>query len=86
MKLKTVLFLLLSTWVSAQNNNLKELTYNEFLGYVKKYHPNVKSANLEVSNAQANLMMARGGFDPKIEIDFDEFIQLKDFNFFGTEI
>jgi outer membrane protein TolC len=31
----------------------------------------VKSANLQINNAQANLMMARGGFDPKIEVDFD---------------
>ncbi|MFT5252236.1 MAG: outer membrane protein TolC [Flavobacteriales bacterium] len=50
----------------------KEFTYNEFLGYVKKYHPLVKNANLEINKAQANLMMARGGFDPKIEVDFNE--------------
>ncbi len=49
-----------------------ELTYNEYLGYVKKFHPLVKTANLELSKAQANLMMARGGFDPKIEVDFDK--------------
>ncbi len=49
-----------------------ELTYNEYLGYVKKFHPLVKTANLELSRAQANLMMARGGFDPKIEVDFDK--------------
>jgi outer membrane protein TolC len=50
----------------------KEFSFNEFLGYVKKYHPLVKTANLEISNAQANLMIARGGFDPKIEVDFDQ--------------
>jgi outer membrane protein TolC len=32
----------------------------------------VKSANLEINQAQANLMMARGGFDPKIEVDFEQ--------------
>ncbi|WP_333876541.1 TolC family protein [Flavobacterium sp.] len=58
-----------SAW---SQNTLKELTYNEFLGYVKKYHPLVKSANLEINQAQANLMMARGGFDPKIEVDFEQ--------------
>lgn len=56
----------------AQDQNLKELSYNEFLGYVKKFHPLAKSANLEINMAQANLMMARGGFDPKIEVDFDK--------------
>jgi len=55
-----------------QTINTKEFTYNEFLGYVKKYHPLVKSAALDVSSAQANLMMARGGFDPKIEVDFEQ--------------
>jgi outer membrane protein TolC len=55
----------------AQDNGQSEMTYNEFLGYVKKYHPLVKRANLVVSNAQAALMVARGGFDPKIEVDYD---------------
>ncbi len=50
----------------------KEFAYNEFLGYVKKFHPLVKNANLELNKAQANLMMARGGFDPKIEVDFNK--------------
>jgi outer membrane protein TolC len=63
----------------AQNFNEEELTFSEFLGYVKKYHPLVKQANLEVSNAQAKLMAARGGFDPKIEVDYNK----KEFK--GTE-
>lgn len=48
------------------------LSFEEYLGYVKKYHPMLKSANLEISKAQAMLMQARGGFDPKIEVDYDE--------------
>ncbi|MFN3753376.1 TolC family protein [Flavobacterium sp.] len=63
------LFFGMSVW---SQNTSKELTYNEFLGYVKKYHPLVKSADLELNQAQANLMMARGGFDPKIEVDFEQ--------------
>ncbi|MGV3695624.1 TolC family protein [Flavobacterium sp.] len=65
-------FFFLGFTVLGQTTVSKELTYNEFLGYVKKYHPLVKSANLQVSAAQANLMMARGGFDPKIEVDFEQ--------------
>lgn len=49
-----------------------EMTYNEYLGYVKKYHPLVKQANLIVTDAQASLMVARGAFDPKLEVDFDQ--------------
>ena len=70
MNFKTLFFILFTTWVSAQTTDV--LTYNEYLGYVKKFHPLVKSANLQVNSAQANLMMARGGFDPKIEVDFDQ--------------
>lgn len=53
-------------------SNLKEMSYNEYLGFVKKYHPLVKNANLEISKAQANLMMARGGFDPKLELNYNK--------------
>jgi outer membrane protein TolC len=52
--------------------NLKEMSYNEYLGFVKKYHPLVKNAKLEISKAQANLMMARGGFDPKLELNYNK--------------
>jgi len=72
MKYLILIFLFLGLKVWSQNTTNKELTYDEFLGYVKKYHPLVKSANLIVSEAQANLMMARGGFDPKIEVDFEQ--------------
>lgn len=71
MKSIVIVFLFFGFTVWSQNTT-KELTYNEFLGYVKKYHPLVKSANLELNQAQANLMMARGGFDPKIEVDFEQ--------------
>ena len=65
-----IFILLFTSLTSAQTN--QELTFSEYLGYVKKFHPLVKTANLEISKAQANLMMARGGFDPKIEVDFDK--------------
>ncbi|WP_366186750.1 TolC family protein [Flavobacterium ovatum] len=75
-----ILFLLLFVW-NLQSQNLTdeaaltqkmEFTFNEYLGYVKKFHPLVKTANLEINKAQANLMAARGAFDPKIEVDFDK--------------
>jgi len=46
------------------------LEFNEYLGYVKKYHPIAKQAQLTLGIGQANLMKARGGFDPKIEVDY----------------
>ncbi|WP_445716988.1 TolC family protein [Flavobacterium sp.] len=53
-------------------DTMTEFSFNEFLGYVKKYHPLVKQADLKLNEAQANLMQARGAFDPKIEVDFSE--------------
>ena len=75
-------FLFCGFAVTAQNSSSKEFTYMEFLGYVKKYHPLVKRANLEINKAQANLMMARGGFDPKIEVDFSK-KQFKDTEYYS---
>jgi outer membrane protein TolC len=78
MKRIILLFLLCNFAVNSQTINPKEnaldkvFSFNEFLGYVKKFHPLVKNADLVISAAQANLMMARGGFDPKIEVDFDQ--------------
>ncbi len=66
------LALLYSASIFGQNLSTKEFTLAEYLGYVKKYHPLVKRANLEISQAQANLMVARGAFDPKIAIDFNK--------------
>ncbi|MCF8321823.1 MAG: TolC family protein [Flavobacterium sp.] len=82
-------FLLLGFVCFSQTNNsnseLKidnEFSFNEYLGFVKKYHPLVKTSNLEISAAQANLMMARGGFDPKIEVDFNQ-KQFKDKEYYS---
>lgn len=82
MKQLLIAFLLLGFAAFGQEFTSKELTYNEFLGYVKKYHPLVKNANLEINKAQANLMMARGGFDPKIEVDFSK-KQFKDKEYYS---
>jgi outer membrane protein TolC len=76
------ILLLLYTLHTTAQTNMQELTYNEFLGYVKKFHPLVKTSNLELNKAQANLIMARGGFDPKIEVDFDK-KQFKDKEYYS---
>ena len=47
------------------------LRFEEYMGYVKKYHPLVKQAELQLSEGEATLLRARGGFDPKIEADLD---------------
>jgi len=66
-----ILFILISYSAKAQNNSDEVLRFDEFLAYVKKYHPIVKQANLIINESEAQLMSARGGFDPKIEVDYD---------------
>jgi len=74
MKASLIYFLLFicSTLSVFGQDTMTEFSFNEFLGYVKKYHPLVKQADLKLNEAQANLMLARGAFDPKIEVEYNE--------------
>lgn len=47
------------------------LSFEVYLGYVKQQHPLLKQANLQLSVGEASLLKSRGGFDPKIEVDYD---------------
>ncbi len=38
---------------------------------MKKHHPLVKQANLTLNIGEANLLKARGSFDPKVEVDYN---------------
>lgn len=58
--------------VHAQSDSLANvLRFDEYLGYVKKFHPIVKQAELVIDESQAKLMKSRGAFDPKIDVDYD---------------
>ena len=70
-KIIGLLFLLMFQQYSAQDKIESVMTLSEYLGYVKNYHPIVKQANLVINTSEAKLLKARGAFDPKIEIDFD---------------
>ncbi|MDF4220564.1 MULTISPECIES: TolC family protein [Maribacter] len=63
-------YLLFGLFVNAQTVDSVQLNFREYLGYVKKYHPVAKQAEMVMSVGQANLMKARGGFDPKITLDY----------------
>jgi len=78
-----VLLLILSTGITYSQDNLNELTFEEFLGYVKKNHPLVKQADLRITEAQAKLMKARGAFDPKLEVEYNE-KQFSDNNYYSV--
>ncbi len=60
--------------ITAQENQkpLEEtFTFQSYLTFVKQHHPVVKQAELTLKIGEANLLKARGGFDPKIEVDYD---------------
>ncbi len=70
MRLSLVILLCFISNITAQNDP-SVLSLEEYLGYVKSFHPIVKQANLIVNESEAKLMKARGAFDPKLEVDYD---------------
>ncbi|MBK0383381.1 TolC family protein [Pedobacter sp. SD-b] len=48
------------------------LSWSGFFNIIKKYHPISQQANLLVDLAKVKRTKALGGFDPKIEADFDQ--------------
>lgn len=75
MRNKTIALYLIATVLSfstlGQQSDTTYLSYIDFYSLLVKNHPVVKMANLEIDYAQAELLMARGGFDPKLESVFD---------------
>lgn len=71
MKRILILFLLCSSWAYSQDQ-AEVLGMEEFLAMVKKYHPIVKQSDLQIQSSEAKLMKARGAFDPKIGVDWDQ--------------
>ncbi|PZO33858.1 MAG: transporter [Flavobacteriaceae bacterium] len=77
-----ILLILISYHIKAQSFKEKELSFSEYIGYVKKYHPLVRQSGLLLNRAEAELLTARGGFDPKIEVDYDQ-KDFKDKNYYS---
>lgn len=68
-KLIFTIFLLTVFHGFAQESNTV-LSLQEYLGYVKNYHPIVKQARLISTEGEIKLLKARGAFDPKLEVDY----------------
>ena len=69
-----------------QAQEINTLDFRTYLGFVKKHHPIAKQAELTISVAEANLLKSKGGFDPKIEVDYDrkDFKDLEYFDILNT--
>lgn len=65
----SLLFLLNFVSLFAQN---QVFTLRDFINMVKQNHPLVAQANLQIDQANAMVLAARGGFDPKIEGNLTE--------------
>ncbi|WP_417905665.1 TolC family protein [Christiangramia aquimixticola] len=65
------LFFLLPLFGMAQQQDSLFLGYEEYLEMVKMYHPVVKQAKLLGDQGEADLLKARGGFDPKLEAGYN---------------
>lgn len=67
----TTLLVLKVAFLAAQDTVPKNLGFTEYLAYVKQYHPVVRQAQLHLEKGEAELLRARGAFDPKLEVDYD---------------
>lgn len=70
-QLPVVFFLLLINiyHCRAQSSEQKLLSEENFIAIVKQFHPVVKQANIGVQKADADLLTARGGFDPSVYVN-----------------
>lgn len=87
MKHYFLLFCLLSSFICfSQVDKDLELSFQEYIGYVIEFNPIAKQANLKLEEGQANLIKARGGFDPKLEVDYNskDFKNKDYYNLFNT--
>jgi len=68
------LFFFTSTILFAQEESENILSFEEYLGFVKQFHPLAKQADIVLKEGEAKLLKARGAFDPKVEVDYDRVI------------
>lgn len=71
MKKALIILYFLNIAIGFSQDNTNVLSLEEYLGYVKKYHPIVKQAYLITSESEMKLLKSRGAFDPKFEVDYD---------------
>lgn len=57
--------------VKGQADSAQQLTLPQFMETVRRYHPVARQANLIVEQARAELLAARGNFDPTLTASFE---------------
>lgn len=64
------LLIFISLALKAQEAPPNVLNFTEYLAFVKQYHPMARQADLHLEMGEAELLRARGAFDPKLEVDY----------------
>jgi outer membrane protein TolC len=87
-KLRLIAFLLLISLSGKASDSTIVLNLDTFIYYVKNFHPVAKQAQLKVNEGNANMLTARGNFDPKISSTLDEkyYGQKEYFQYFNAGI
>lgn len=67
-----LLFCGCSIAVHAQDSSNKVLSAEGFIAVVKQFHPVIKQANISIEKAKADIITARGGFDPAVYLHSDQ--------------
>ena len=65
-----IIFAFFSLMLAAQDANV--LTFREYTGLVKKNHPVMYRSQLLADMAKSNKRIAKGGFDPKLEAEWNQ--------------
>jgi outer membrane protein TolC len=73
MRFNIILFALFLVFVfpTKGQDTSKTLNANQLISWVKKYHPIVRQTEIEIGISESNITIARGGFDPKIKVDYE---------------
>ena len=58
--------------INVANLCAQSLSLEEYMGYVKQFHPFVKQAEIVLNESEAKLLKARGAFDPNVAVKFKE--------------
>ncbi len=69
--LLTLLLLIAGIVTGYGADSTRVMTRNQLLSIVRNYHPIVKQASIQVAKARAEVMRARGGFDPMLNAGLD---------------
>lgn len=64
--------LLISNFSVFAQQKIDTLSFNEFKKIILNYHPIALKANLQAEFAKAKMGQARGNFDPKLSLDYDQ--------------